>query len=70
MQPRGSEIRRLRQELGIGLRSFAGQVSVSPAHLSRIERGERRAQPEVLKRIADGLGTGIGDISQELEGKQ
>ncbi len=56
--------------MGYGLRRFAAQVSVSPSHLSRIERDQRGAQPEVLVRIAQGLNVAIDDITQEeKEGK-
>ncbi|KDN86766.1 hypothetical protein KCH_15000 [Kitasatospora cheerisanensis KCTC 2395] len=36
---------------------------MSPAHLSRVERGQRGAQPEVIKRIADALNVPVADIS-------
>jgi transcriptional regulator with XRE-family HTH domain len=55
--------------LGLGLRSFAALVQVSPSHLSRIERGIRGAQPEVLARIATELRVPIKLISEEAEVK-
>jgi transcriptional regulator with XRE-family HTH domain len=63
-------IREKRQSLGYGLNRFAAQVDVSSAHLSRIERGINRAQPEVLARIALGLGADIKDITEEMEKKR
>lgn len=64
MQADGPRIRRRRERSGQGLRAFAEAVGVSPSHLSRIERGERAPQPEVLDRIAGGLNCPI----EELEG--
>ncbi|WP_353652325.1 helix-turn-helix transcriptional regulator [Streptomyces sp. CB03911] len=63
VRARGADIRTRREQMGYGLSRFARQVGVSPAHLSRIERGQRGAQPEVLGRIAAGLGASIADIS-------
>ncbi|MCG6499419.1 helix-turn-helix domain-containing protein [Kitasatospora sp. A2-31] len=59
----GPNIRSKRERQGYGLRRFAALVDVSPAHLSRIERGQRGAQPEVIQRIARGLGVEITDIA-------
>ena len=36
----GYELRRLRLERGVSLRSFAGQVGVSPGFVSRVENGQ------------------------------
>nr|WP_257019210.1 helix-turn-helix transcriptional regulator [Streptomyces sp. TLI_235] len=69
MRAQGADIRRKRELLGHGLTRFAQQVGVSPAHLSRIERGLRGAQPEVMKRIATGLGVDIEDISTQTNEK-
>ncbi len=51
--------------MGHGLNAFARQVNVSPSHLSRIERELRRAQPEILRRIAAGLRVEVGEIIKE-----
>lgn len=70
MEARGTTIRRKRQGAGRGLRAFAIQVGISPSHLSRIERGQRGAQPEVLDRIARVLGVPMSEIAkEEMEGK-
>ncbi|WP_443064528.1 helix-turn-helix domain-containing protein [Streptomyces sp. NBC_00582] len=66
MQVDGPRIRRRRERNGQGLRAFASAVGVSPSHLSRIERGERAPQPEVLVRIARGLNCPV----EELEGAE
>ncbi|MGW5509942.1 helix-turn-helix domain-containing protein [Streptomyces albogriseolus] len=64
MQVDGPRIRQQRERSGHGLRSFAASVGISPSHLSRIERGLRAPQPEVLAVIAEGLGCPI----EQLEG--
>lgn len=51
----GQEIRRLRMEAGITLRSFAGRLEVSAAHLSDIEHDRRRPSEALLQRIAHEL---------------
>jgi transcriptional regulator with XRE-family HTH domain len=70
VQARGSSIRSKREQMGYGLRRFAAQVGISSSHLSRIERDQSGAQPEVLMRIALGLNVAISDITEETEGKQ
>ncbi|MFJ7070136.1 helix-turn-helix domain-containing protein [Streptomyces sp. NPDC101115] len=65
MQPDGNEIRRQRETHGYGLRKFAKAVGISHSHLSRIERGLRGSQPEVLVKIAQTLGCGIEDLQRD-----
>jgi HTH-type transcriptional regulator, competence development regulator len=49
----GETIRDLRVAQDLGLRETAGKVGISPAYLSRIERGkERPPRPEVVKSLA------------------
>jgi transcriptional regulator with XRE-family HTH domain len=49
----GSIIRDLRTAQDLGLREAAGLVGISPAYLSRIERGkERPPRPEIIKELA------------------
>ncbi|MBO7782438.1 helix-turn-helix domain-containing protein [Burkholderia pseudomallei] len=49
----GETIRDLRVAQDLGLRETAGMVGISPAYLSRIERGkERPPRPEVIKALA------------------
>ena len=59
----GSDIRRQREDAGIGLRRLAGAAEVSAAHLSEIEAGDARPSTEVLNRIAIALGA---DLSVRL----
>ncbi len=49
----GETIREMREAQGLGLRVAAEQLSISPAYLSRIERGrERPPSSEIIKRMA------------------
>ena len=49
----GDTIRELRVAQDFGLREVAGKVGISPAYLSRIERGkEHPPRPEIIKSIA------------------
>lgn len=66
VQPDGPKIRRQRELRGYGLRRFAKAAQIHPAYLSRIERGERNPQPEVMARIATALGCRIADIQRNL----
>lgn len=65
VQPNGDKIRRQRELKGYGLRRFAEVAEIDHTHLSRIERGLRKPQPEVMKRIADTLGCLITDLEQD-----
>ncbi len=52
----GDTIRDLRVAQDLGLRETASKVGISPAYLSRIERGkERPPSPEVIKALAKTL---------------
>lgn len=55
METLGLEIKRLRMKAGVTLRKFAGQLGVSAAHLSDIERDKRRPSKDLLERIAQKL---------------
>lgn len=53
----GDTVRNLRVAQDLGLRETATKVGISPAYLSRIERGkERPPRPEVIKKLAKLLG--------------
>ena len=52
----GGTIRELRTAQDLGLRETAGKIGISPAYLSRIERGkEKPPKPEVIKALAKEL---------------
>jgi transcriptional regulator with XRE-family HTH domain len=53
----GETIREMREAQTLGLRATAERLGISPAYLSRIERGkERPPKPELIKRMARLLG--------------
>ena len=53
----GETIREMREAQEMGLRAAANHLGISPAYLSRIERGrERPPKPKLVKRIATLLG--------------
>lgn len=53
MKSFGETIRELRLAQDLGLRETATKVEISPAYLSRIERGkERPPRPEIIKKLA------------------
>lgn len=53
MKTFGETIRELRAAQDLGLRETSLKVGISPAYLSRIERGkERPPRPEVIKTLA------------------
>ena len=51
----GTEIRRMRERAGLSLRQLAVRLEISAAHLSDIERNNRRPSAPLLERIADHL---------------
>lgn len=54
----GTELRRLRKQRGISLRSLAGQVGVSPTYVSKIENAHLGSPSEaVVREIARALET-------------
>lgn len=56
-RPFGETVRSMREARSLGLREAADRLGISPAYLSRIERGkERPPRPDVIKRIATLLG--------------
>ncbi len=52
----GNTIRELRTAQDLGLRETAGKIGISPAYLSRIERGkEKPPKPDLIKALAKEL---------------
>lgn len=52
-KPFGEYIRKLREESGLPLRKVAAMIDIDPSTLSKIERGERSANKEMLPILAD-----------------
>jgi HTH-type transcriptional regulator, competence development regulator len=53
----GETVRQMREAQDLGLRAAAEQLEISPAYLSRIERGkEKPPRPELIGRMARLLG--------------
>ena len=55
MQLNGHALRIIRERSGLSVSALASQVGISQPHLSNIERGRRRASPEVSQRLAVAL---------------
>ncbi|HDR52565.1 MAG TPA: XRE family transcriptional regulator [Mariniphaga anaerophila] len=49
----GEHIRKLREENGLPLRKVAAVLDIDPSTLSKIERGERSANREMIPVLAD-----------------
>ncbi|MET8978495.1 helix-turn-helix transcriptional regulator [Streptomyces sp. NPDC004539] len=57
MKARGQTIRRSREESGCGLTEFAQRIGISTSYLSRIERDQANPSPDIVRRIAEHLGS-------------
>lgn len=52
----GPELRRLRVEAGLTLTEFSVALNYDKGHISKVERGERSASPELARRCDSFLG--------------
>ncbi|MFJ5261105.1 helix-turn-helix domain-containing protein [Streptomyces sp. NPDC088387] len=59
----GPELRRLRQEAGLTLTEFSAALNYDKGHLSKVERGERSASPDLARRCDAFLGAN-GELQQ------
>jgi transcriptional regulator with XRE-family HTH domain len=60
--PFGETVRALREAQSLGLRAAAEQLGISPAYMSRIERGrEKPPRPELIRKMATLFG-GDADV--------
>lgn len=57
-------LRAVREAQGLGLRQAARQAGIDPAHLSRVERGEKQLTVDALARLARVLG--LRDLARLL----
>ena len=63
----GINIKRLREEKRLTLRTFAKNINISPSFLSQIETGKAQPSLDTLKNIADSLSTTIGSLIGESQ---
>lgn len=61
----GSYTRALRRKKGYTLETLADQLNLSKGHLSRFERGEKALSVMSLLRLAEALGTTVGQLLGE-----
>ena len=59
----GTKLRELRESQGLLLRQVAAQIDVDTALMSKLERGERRAQREHIIKISTVLNTKQEDLT-------
>src|SRR2546425_11264362 len=64
MKTLGATIRELRDSRDLSLREFAKKLSVSPAHVSDIEKDRRNPSDALLKEIARLLGVHFEDLQK------
>jgi transcriptional regulator with XRE-family HTH domain len=62
----GTRVRRLRKARGVTQVELAEYVGVGRSYLSQIERGQRDPGLRMVKALADGLGTTMSDLLQNL----
>ena len=62
----GTNIARLRAEVGVSQTSFALMVGVSCKYLIDIESGKANPTVDMLERIAGGLDTTVGSLFEGL----
>lgn len=58
----GRNIRQARQRAGLTQEALAERLKISHLHFGRLERGERPISLELLARMAQELGVGIGAL--------
>lgn len=63
----GQQVRKMRLRAGLTLDALAAKSGVSRAALSKIERCERTPGLEIAVKIADGLGTSLGQMIGNAE---
>jgi transcriptional regulator with XRE-family HTH domain len=67
MQIIGVNIKRLREEKRITLRTLARNLDISPSFLSQIENGKALPSLDTLKNIANSLSTTVGNLIGETQ---
>lgn len=59
----GSKLRELREDKGLLLRQLAAEMDIDTALLSKIERGDRRANKEQVEKASNVLSFGLDDLT-------
>jgi len=62
----GAAIKAIRERTGINQPEFAKRIGVSQGALSNIERGNRRASPAMIRKIADELGVSFDAVTENV----
>ena len=57
-----NRIREIRKSKKMTLAEVSGEIGISVAYLSDIERGNRHGSEKTLKMIADALGVTVADL--------
>ena len=65
----GERIQTIRREHDKSLRGLAGEVEISVAYLSNIEKGESSPTVEVLQKLAKALNVEVSDLTESVEEK-
>ena len=60
----GRRVRQLREQQECGLSALAYRIRISKQYLSDMEKGRRGISPDMVQRIADGLGIAVEAITQ------
>lgn len=66
----GERIQKIRREQDKSLRGLAGEVGISVAYLSNIEKGESSPTVEVLQKLADALNVEVRELTEAVEERQ
>lgn len=59
----GSKLRELREDKGLLLRQLAAEMDIDTALLSKIERGDRRANREQVEKASNVLSFNLDDLT-------
>lgn len=59
----GSKLRELREDKGLLLRQLAAEMDIDTALLSKIERGDRRANREQVEKASNVLSFSLDDLT-------
>jgi len=66
----GVRIKRLRHLRGLTQRELATMVGVSPGYIQALESNKRTGSLELMRKLADALGTDLSSLLDEAQRKQ